>query len=260
MSTSEANTVDINCDCSESFGRWILGDDLGMMDHVTSINVATGYHGGDPPTIRRAVNGAVERGVNIGAHIAFPDLMGFGRRKMWIDPADLQDMCLYQIGALQAFVTSAGARLTHVKPHGSLYVMASDTPEYADAVAAAVAEVDASLPLLLLTTAMAEHTEKHGVQLVPESFPDLHYTTDGHLIIERIKKAWDPELVASRAVRMATDGTVVAEDGETVLPARAPTLCLHGDAPNGVEIARTTRRRLDEAGVAVKPLPEILAA
>lgn len=254
------SAVDLNCDCSESFGRWILGDDLGMMDHVTSINVATGYHGGDPPTIRRAVNGAVERGVNIGAHIAFPDLMGFGRRKMWVDPADLQDMCLYQIGALQAFVHAAGGRLTHVKPHGSLYVMASDTPEYAHAVAAAVAEVDPTLPLLLLTTAMADEVAEHGVRLVPESFPDLHYTADGHLIIERIKKAWDPELVASRAVRMATEGTVVAEDGETVLPARAPTLCLHGDAPNGVEIARATRRRLAEAGVEVKPLPEILAA
>lgn len=254
------HVVDLNCDCGESYGRWILGDDFGMMEHVTSVNVATGYHGGDPATIRKVVEGAVERGVNIGAHVAFPDLMGFGRRKMWVDASDLQDMCLYQIGGLLAFIQAAGATLTHVKPHGSLYVMASETPEYAEAVAAAVAEVDASLPLLLLNTEMEQYVAKHGVRLVPESFPDLHYTDDGHLIIERLKLAWDPELVAARAVRMASEGTVESKDGGVVLPARAPTLCLHGDAPNGVEIARVTRQRLEEAGISIRPLTEILAA
>jgi UPF0271 protein len=251
--------IDINCDMGESFGRWRLGDDLGMMPHVSSVNIATGYHAGDPPTMRPTVAGAVEHGLAIGAHIAFPDLMGFGRRRMTIPPDDVEDYCLYQIGALEAFVRAAGGRLAHVKPHGALYVMASEDPALAAAVARAVAKVDASLPLMLLTLDTADAVGAEGVRLVPEGFPDLHYDGDGHLIIEPVKLAWDPRLVAERAVRMVLERRVTANDG-TELDIEAMSLCLHGDAPNGPDIAREVKQTLADNGIDVVPLADMLAA
>ncbi|MFC5828445.1 LamB/YcsF family protein [Nonomuraea insulae] len=251
--------IDVNCDMGESFGRWTLGDDLGMMPYLTSVNIATGYHAGDPPTIRRTVAAAAERGLAIGAHLAFPDLMGFGRRRMIIPPRDLEDYCLYQLGALDAFVRAAGARLAHVKPHGALYAMASEDPALAATVARAVAKIDASLPLMLLNLATADAVAAEGVRLVPEAFPDLHYDGSGALIIEPVKLAWDPELVARRAVRMALEKRVTAQDG-TELEIEAVSLCLHGDAPNGVETAAAVHRALADHGIGVVPLAEILAA
>ncbi|MFC4015573.1 LamB/YcsF family protein [Nonomuraea purpurea] len=251
--------IDVNCDMGESFGRWILGDDRGMMPHLSSVNIATGYHAGDPPTIRRTVEAAVEHGLAIGAHVAFPDLMGFGRRRMTIPPGDVEDYCLYQIGALEAFVRAAGGRLAHVKPHGALYVMASDDPALAAAIARATAKVDASLPLVLLHRGAASAVEAEGVRLVPEGFPDLHYDRDAHLIIEPVKRAWDPGLVADRAVRMVLDGKVNAEDG-TELDVEALSLCLHGDAPNGPEVAAAVRRALTANGIDVVPIAGLLSA
>ncbi|WP_433227026.1 LamB/YcsF family protein [Actinomadura formosensis] len=249
--------IDVNCDMGESFGRWRLGDDLGMMPHVSSVNIATGYHAGDPATMRRTVEGAVEHGLAIGAHIAFPDLMGFGRRRMTIPPDDVEDYCLYQIGALDAFVRASGGRLAHVKPHGALYVMASEDPALAAAVARAIAKVDAGLPLMLLHGDTAGAVAAEGVRLVPEGFPDLHYDGAGKLIIEPVKLAWDPELVADRAVRMVLERKVAAKDG-TDLEVDALSLCLHGDAPNGPEIARAVRRALDDSGIDVVPLADML--
>jgi 5-oxoprolinase (ATP-hydrolysing) subunit A len=250
--------IDVNCDMGESFGRWVLGDDRGMIPHVSSVNIATGYHAGDPPTIRRTVEAAVEHGSAIGAHIAFPDLMGFGRRRMIVPPEDVEDYCLYQIGALDAFVRSAGGRLAHVKPHGALYVMASEDPALAAAVARATAKVDASLPLMLLHRGTADAVEAEGVRLVPEGFPDLHYDREGHLIIEPVKRAWDPGLVSRRAVRMVLEGRVSADDG-TELDVTALSLCLHGDAPNGPEVAAAVQRALADNGIDIVPLADLLA-
>ncbi|MEV6039155.1 5-oxoprolinase subunit PxpA [Nonomuraea sp. NPDC052116] len=251
--------VDLNCDMGESFGRWSLGDDLGMMPYLTSVNIATGYHAGDPPTIRRTVAAAVRQGLAIGAHLAFPDLMGFGRRRMVIPAEDLEDYCLYQLGALQAFVRAAGGRLAHVKPHGALYVMASEDAAVAAAIARAVAKVDASLPLMLLTPATADAVAAEGVRLVVEAFPDLHYDRTGKLVIEPVKKAWDPELVARRAVRMVLERKVAADDG-TELDVDAVSLCLHGDAPNGPEIAEAVHRALTGNGIELAPLAVLLGS
>lgn len=252
-----APRIDVNCDMGESFGRWSLGDDLGMMPYLTSVNIAAGYHAGDPPTIRRTVAAALEHGLAIGAHLAFPDLMGFGRRRMTVPPEDLEDYCLYQLGALDAFVRSAGGRLAHVKPHGALYVMSSEDPELAAAVARAVAKTDPSLPLMLLNRDTTDEVAAEGITLVPEAFPDLHYDGSGHLVIEPAKLAWDPGLVARRAVRMVLEHKVEATDG-TELDVDALSLCLHGDAPNAVETATAVHTALVEHGIEMVPLADLV--
>lgn len=250
--------LDVNVDMGESFGRWQLGEDRAIMPFVSSASIACGFHAGDPGTMRTTVHAAVEHGLQIGAHVALPDLLGFGRRRMAIAPEDLRNYVLYQIGALKAFVDAEGGVLGHVKPHGALYAMCSADPELAGAVAEATAEVDRDLLLLLLNDDGAETVGQHGVRLVTEAFPDLGYNADGSLIIEGVKRAWDPQRVAERAVRVARDGVIDAVDG-SALSVGARSICLHGDAPNAVEVARQVRRRLDQAGVAVRPLRELVA-
>jgi UPF0271 protein len=246
-------SLDLNVDIGESFGRWRLGDDLGIMPFITSASIACGFHAGDPGTMRSTVRAAVDRGVQIGAHVALPDLLGFGRRRMAISPHELRDYATYQIGALWAFVRAEGGALRHVKPHGALYAMCSSDPELAGALARAIADIDRDLLLLLLTTEVAPAVEAHGVRLVREAFIDLDYEPDGTLIIEPVKSARDPEQVAERAIRLALERRIVAVDG-TELAIDAPTICIHGDAPNAVEIARTVNQRLSEAGVRIAPL------
>jgi UPF0271 protein len=253
---SDVATLDVNVDMGESFGRWQLGDDAAMMPFISSVSIACGFHAGDPGTIRRTVRAAVEHGLQIGAHVALPDLLGFGRRRMAISPENLRDDALYQIGALKAFVEAEGGRLGHVKPHGALYAMCSADPELAGAVAHATAEADPQLLLLLLTDEVAPAVRRHGVRLVTEAFPDLDYSPDGTLMIEAVKRAWDPERVASRALRVAREGRIEASDGSQ-LEVTVQSVCLHGDAPNAVEVARAVRKRLDEHGVQVRPLREI---
>lgn len=250
--------LDINVDMGESFGRWQLGDDVGIMPHVSSVSIACGFHAGDPRTMRQTVTAAVQHGLQIGAHVALPDLLGFGRRRMAVSPDELHDYAVYQIGALRAFVEAEGENLGHVKPHGALYAMCSSDPELAGAVAKAAAEVDRHLLLLLLDDEVAPAVREHGVRLAREAFVDLEYAPDGTLLIEAVKRAWDPERVARRAVRFAREGVIDANDGSE-LAVGAPTVCIHGDAPNAVEIARTVKLRLAEAGVQVQPLREILA-
>jgi UPF0271 protein len=229
------------------------------MPFISSASIACGFHAGDPGTMRRAVHAAVEHGVQIGAHVALPDLLGFGRRRMAISPEDLRDYATYQIGALWAFVQAEGGALGHVKPHGALYAMCSSDAELAGALARAIADVDDDLLLLLLTTDVAPAVEPHGVRLVPEAFVDLDYQPDGTLIIEAVKRPWDPQRVAERAVRLAREGQIDAVDG-TDLTLDAPTICIHGDAPNAVDVARTVRRRLEEAGAEIAPLRRTLGS
>jgi 5-oxoprolinase (ATP-hydrolysing) subunit A len=249
--------LDVNVDMGESFGRWQLGDDVGIMPFISSASIACGFHAGDPGTIRRTVRAAVEHGLQLGAHVALPDLLGFGRRRMAVAPSDLRDYVLYQVGAIKAFVDAEGGVLGHVKPHGALYAMCSADPELAGAVARATAEVDRSLLLLLLTDQTKEAVEQHGVRLVTEAFPDLNYNPDGSLIIEGVKQAWYPDKVAARALRVAEQGRIDAADGSDLVVA-ARSVCIHGDAPNAVEVARAVRRRLDEAGVEVLAVREII--
>jgi len=255
MSPSAA--LDINVDMGESFGRWQLGDDVGIMPFISSASIACGFHAGDPGTMRRTVYAAVEHGLQIGAHVALPDLLGFGRRRMAVAASDLRDYVLFQIGAIKAFVEAEGGVLGHVKPHGALYAMCSADPELAGAVAQATAEVDRSLLLLLLTEQTKEAVEQHAVRLMTEAFPDLNYNPDGSLIIEGVKQAWDPNKVAARALRVAEEGRIDAIDGSELAVA-ARSVCVHGDSPNAVEVAGAVRRRLDEEGVEVVALREIV--
>jgi 5-oxoprolinase (ATP-hydrolysing) subunit A len=230
--------MDLNADLGESFGRWTLGDDAALMPHLTSANVAAGFHGGDPHVLRRTVALAVEHGVGIGAHTGLPDLVGFGRRRMTISPEELADLVLYQAGAVRAFAEAAGAELRHVKPHGAMYTMVVDDPELAAALCETVAVLGVAL---LMPPQLADAAAAAGIRFVPEGYVDLDYDADGKLILERVKQSRDPAETARRALEFARAGSV-------------ESICIHGDGPNAVELAAAVRAALEEAGVDVKPL------
>lgn len=249
--------IDINADMGESYGRWTLGNDAELMPFLSSANVACGYHGGDPHVMRHTVRLARKHGVAIGAHVSFPDLIGFGRRRMDISPQELKDYVTYQVGALQAFAAAEGARVEHVKPHGMLYVMCSRDETYATAMAETVKELDGGLILLLTGELWAAAAKRVGVRCVMEGYVDLDYDAQGQLILERAKKARDPEGVAARAVTLATEGKVPVRDGGW-LPLAARSICVHGDADNAPAIARAMREHLVKRGVEVAALRALL--
>ena len=248
--------VDLNADMGESFGRWTLGDDEALMPLLTSANIACGFHGGDPHVMRGTVALALEHGVGIGAHVALPDLLGFGRRRLAVSAVELRDYVLYQAGAMQAFAEAAGGGLQHVKPHGALYAMAQGDPELAGAVAEATAELSDDVILLLAGQAIADAAAEAGVRFVPEGYVDLDYAEDGSLVIERVKQVRDPQATAARAVQIVGDGTVPTLDGGT-LPLEARSICVHGDAPNAPAIAGAIRRALEQSGVELVPLARL---
>ena len=249
--------IDINADMGESYGRWTLGNDVELMPFLSSANVACGYHGGDPHVMRNTVRLARKHGVGLGAHVSFPDLIGFGRRRMDISAQELKDYVTYQVGALQAFATAEGSRVEHVKPHGMLYVMCSRDDTYATAMAETIKELGGGLILLLTGELWAAAARRVGVPFVMEGYVDLDYDAAGQLILERAKKPRDPEGVASRAVALATEGRVPVRDGGW-LPLAARSICVHGDADNAPAIARAMRERLVKAGVDVAPLRALL--
>lgn len=247
--------IDLNADLGESFGRWSLGDDDTMLEVVTSANVACGFHAGDPTVLRHSCEGAAAHGVAIGAQVGYRDLAGFGRRFIDVVPAELTDDVLYQIGALEAFARVAGTRVRYVKPHGALYNAIVHHAEQAAAVVEAVVQYDRSLPVLGLPgSAWLRLAEEAGLTTVGEAFADRAYTPEGTLVSRREPGAvlHDPDEIAQRCVRIATEGEVVAVDG-SVVPAPAGSLCVHGDSPGAVEIARRVRAALDAAGVGVTP-------
>jgi UPF0271 protein len=245
--------VDLNADVGEGFGRWSLGDDDALMPLITSANVACGFHAGDPSTIRRTCASAVEHGVTIGAQVSYPDLAGFGRRFIDIDPAELIDAVLYQIGALQALAASAGGRVRYVKPHGALYNAVVHHEGQAGAVVAAVRDYDRDLPVLGLPgSALLRAAEAAGLRAVPEVFADRGYTADATLVPRSEPGAvlHDPEEVAQRVLRMVTDGVVRSVSGADVA-VRGDSVCVHGDSPGAVDMATAVRAALDGAGVTV---------
>ncbi|APH03057.1 hypothetical protein ASJ30_07425 [Janibacter indicus] len=247
--------IDLNADLGESFGRWSLGDDDAMLEVVTSANVACGFHAGDPTVLRHSCEGAAARGVAIGAQVGYRDLAGFGRRFIDVVPAELTDDVLYQIGALEAFARVAGTRVRYVKPHGALYNAIVHHEEQAAAVVEAVVQYDRSLPVLGLPgSAWLRLAEEAGLTTVGEAFADRAYTPEGRLVSRREPGAvlHEPDEIAQRCVRIATEGELVAVDG-SVVPAPAGSLCVHGDSPGAVEIARRVRAGLDAAGVGVSP-------
>jgi UPF0271 protein len=252
-----APRIDLNADMGESYGRWTLGDDEALMPFLTSANIACGFHGGDPHVMRRTVALALEHGVGIGAHVAFPDLIGFGRRRLAATPAEIRDYVVYQSGALRGFVDAAGGRLQHVKPHGALYTTIVDSPEHADAVAEAVAALGPDV-ILLMPPEVGAAAERAGVPFVPEGYVDLDYDSSGKLVLERVKQLRDPAETSRRALRLVREGTVGTVDGGE-LELRVESICVHGDAPNAPQIAEAVRRALQEAGVELAPLAELRA-
>jgi UPF0271 protein len=248
--------VDLNADMGESYGRWTLGDDEALMPHLTSANIACAFHGGDPHVMRRTVALALEHGVGIGAHVALPDLIGFGRRRMAVSGSELRDYVLYQAGAMKAFAEAAGGRLQHVKPHGALYTMCQGDAELAQGVADAIAELGDGVILLLAGRTVADAADRAGVPFVPEGYVDLDYAGDGSLVIERVKQVRDPEITAERAARIVTEGKVHTLDG-TDIDLVARSICVHGDAPNAPKIAAAIRRAFDAAGLELTPLADL---
>jgi UPF0271 protein len=247
--------VDLNCDMGESFGPYTLGLDEQVMPLITSANVACGFHAGDPHVLRRTVALAARHGVAIGAHVSFPDLVGFGRREMNCTPAEVENDTLYQIGAIAAFCRAAGVPLRHVKPHGALYNMAQRDTALAGAIVRAVTAFDRSLLLFAQPgSAMEQVAREAGLTVVGEVFADRAYTPEGALASRKLPGSviHDPEQVAERAVHMVTRGSVVAMDG-TAVPLRAETICVHGDTPGAVALIRQMRQQLEAAGVTVRP-------
>ncbi|KJK12767.1 hypothetical protein UB45_05390 [Terrabacter sp. 28] len=247
--------LDLNADVGESFGAWTLGDDAAVLDVVTSANVACGFHAGDPLTLRRTCAYAAERGVVVGAQVGYHDLAGFGRRFVDVPADALAADVIYQLGALSAMAHVAGTRVAYVKPHGALYNAIVHHEAQAQAVVDAVVAVDTSLPILGLPgSVVLERATAAGLRAVSEAFADRAYTPDGRLVprTEAGAVLHDPAEVAARVVRLAREGVVTAVDG-TDVEVRAESVCIHGDTPGAVEMARAVRRELEAAGFEIRP-------
>jgi 5-oxoprolinase (ATP-hydrolysing) subunit A len=234
-----ARPVAINCDMGESFGLYKMGDDDGMMPHITIANVACGFHASDPTVMARTVRLARQHGVKVGAHPSLPDLQGFGRREMKMRAEELTDCLVYQVGALKGFLDREGMRLFHVKPHGSLYGMAARSPEVAEAVAAAVKVFGVAVLGMAGTMHEKVYTQA-GLPFISEYYADLDYDDDGALIITREHQAVDPAKAAARALRAVEEGKIASINGREV-SVRADTICVHSDTPNAVAVARAVK-------------------
>jgi len=246
--------IDLNCDMGEGFGAYKMGDDLTLLEHVTSANIACGFHAGDPGTIARTVQAAVARGVAVGAHPGLPDLQGFGRRVMKVSEGEVYDMVVYQIGAVQAFAAAAGSRLRHVKIHGALYNMAVNDEALSRGICRATHDVDARLMLYALSGSVTERVARElGVPVACEAFADRSYQDDGTLTPRGKPGAMitDVEQSIAQVRRMITEGVVRAQSGKEVR-LHADTICVHGDQPGAVDFARRLRATLQADGVRVK--------
>jgi UPF0271 protein len=246
--------IDLNADLAEGYGRWTLTDDEAMLSVVSSANIACGFHAGDAATMRRVCDGAAERGVTIGAHVSYRDLAGFGRRAMDVPADQLADEITYQIGALEVFARAAGTRVAYVKPHGALYNRVVYDEGQAAAVVAGIRRADPALPVMCLPgSALLREARQAGAEGITEAFVDRAYTAAGTLVPRDTPGAVisDPEQVVHRAVSLATEGRTATPDGEPV-HVQAMSLCLHGDTPGAVELARRVRTALEAAGVSVE--------
>ncbi|AEV65086.1 MULTISPECIES: LamB/YcsF family protein [Pseudomonas] len=248
-------TIDINSDLGESFGAWHMGDDAAMLDVVTSANVACGFHAGDPAGILRTLKAAAAKNVTIGAHVAYPDKVGFGRRNMDVASDELTADVIYQIGALQGLAKAAGTCVRYVKPHGALYNTIAHDRRQALAVIEAIRTIDSNLILVALAgSSLIELARNEGLQCIAEAFADRAYTPQGTLVSRREPGAvlHDPKLVAQRMLRLVEDGAIEAIDG-SLTRIQADSICVHGDSPAAVEMARELRRVLEQANMSLLP-------
>ena len=261
--------IDINSDMGESFGRYKLGLDEEVIRHITSANVACGFHGGSPGVMRLTTRLAKEHGVALGAHPSFPDLVGFGRRPMGVTLEEARDDIVYQVGALMGFARAEGVELQHVKAHGAIYNLAHgtgsvsgvDADELARAMAEAVYDMDDRLILVMMAGSRAlEIAKETGIRVAGEAFADRAYTPEGGLASRRLEGAviTDPQVVAARVIRMATESRVTAMDGTEVDLGRVDTICVHGDTPTAVQLVKAIRADIEAAGISVAPMGAFL--
>ena len=246
--------IDLNSDLGESYGAWGMGDDAAMLTVVSSANVACGFHAGDPLGILKTVKAAAEKGISIGAHVSYPDRVGFGRRDMDVTRDELIADVIYQIGALKGIAAAADVTVGYVKPHGALYNRIAHDPKQGQAVVDGIKAVDPSLVLMGLAGApILELARKSGLQVVAEAFADRAYTPDGQLVSRRDAGAvlYDTQLIAQRMLQLANKGTLEAIDGSTIR-INAQSICVHGDSPGAVAIAQEIRRVFEADGIAVR--------
>jgi UPF0271 protein len=256
----EKMNVDINCDMGESFGIYRLGFDEEMMSHITSANIACGFHGGDPIVMERTVSLAKQNGVSVGAHPGFPDLVGFGRRNMELAPQEVRNDIIYQIGALSAFAKTLGLSLQHVKPHGQLYNLAAKDEPMTRAICDALLTLEDSLILVALSgSRMAEIASKSGLKVAREAFADRAYHRDGSLVSRKKEGSviHDPKRVAERIIRMVQEGKIQSIEGN-LIDLEVDSICVHGDTPGAVQLAQTIRKNLEGAGIRVLPMGKFL--
>ena len=248
--------IDLNADAGESFGVWSMGDDVALFEQITSVNIACGFHAGDPSVMRETVRRAAEAGLRIGAHPGYPDLQGFGRRSMGFTPREVEDLVLYQVAALVGVARAEGVRVAHVKTHGALYNQAACDPVVASAIARAVRRLDADLVFVgLAGSAMLDAAREVGLQVEAEAFADRAYLPDGSLAPrgQNSSVIHDPAVVAARAVRIVRDRRVTCLDDRSEIALHADTLCIHGDTPGAPALAARIREALEAAGVRVAP-------
>jgi UPF0271 protein len=244
--------IDLNCDMGESYGAWKMGADEAVMPHITSANVACGFHGGDPATIRKTVRLALDHGVAVGAHPSLPDIQGFGRRVMKISAQEMYDLVVYQAGAVEGFARAAGSKLHHIKCHGALYNMAANDAGLSDAMVRAAKDLGCML-YVLSRSKNYEIAKQHGIAVLGEVFADRGYSDDGSLaprdqpggMIEDASKA------VQQALAMIEDGYVTSLSGKRV-PVAADTICLHGDQPGAAAFAAALRKAFKERNISVE--------
>lgn len=252
--------IDLNCDLGESFGNYKLGLDDEVIKYISSANVACGFHASDPLVMQKTVALARQYGVAVGAHPGFPDLVGFGRRNMNVSPAEAKAFVQYQIGALSAFCTAAGCKLSHVKPHGALYNMAGKSEDLAMAICEGIYEFDPELILLCLSgSKMISAASSIGLRAASEVFADRAYEDDGSLVARGKPGAviTDEDAAVERVIGMVKNGTVTSINGNTVA-LKPDSICMHGDGVKAVEFAKRIKAELNANGIETAPLAEII--
>jgi UPF0271 protein len=246
--------IDLNCDMGESFGIFKIGNDEEMMKHVTSISVAGGLHAGDPHVMRKTVALAKQYGVAVGAHPGYPDLIGFGRRKLEVAPEEAEDYILYQVGALKAFCEAAGMELQHVKPHGQMYTMGWKDEALTRGILEAIRSIKPEpIFLALYGTIPYELARSMGVRVAGEIYADLDYAPDGTTFIKKVHGEIDIAATVAKVSRIVLEGKVTASDG-TEIETWGTSVCFHGDNPKGPEIVKAVRKDLESKGVTIHPL------
>lgn len=249
--------IDINCDLGEGYGAFKVGNDEKIMPHITSANIACGFHAGDPVIMAQTINLAKKHNVAIGAHPGYPDLLGFGRREMQLTSEEVKNYAIYQVSALQGFAKVAGVSLQHVKPHGALYNTAAKDEKLSKAIMDAVKALNRNLIIFApLNSAFAKVAVEGGLRVAYEVFADRAYNPDGSLVSRKHPNAiiQEPQKVMERAIKMVKEGTVLAINGEVVNLGEVHTICVHGDTPTAIELAKALKKGLIKAGINVKPV------